>query len=130
MNDVFNFINFEREISFKRRRLVTILLISIIIGIFLYHDARTLDLGPSELPVNEQLAITISQRYLAGYWTHPVKLHLTPYEMKNVKEIAENYVVNIIDERDTRNCKGFRIIVEKDTGKVLDKDKVDYCHSK
>lgn len=112
----------------KKWKLVTILLIGSIIGILLYQDARTLDFNRSDLPVNEQLAITISQRHLAGYWTHPVKLHLTPYEMKNVKETAETYVVDIIDERDTANCKGYQVEVEKDTGKVIDKEEVDYCH--
>ncbi|MBT2641481.1 hypothetical protein J7I80_04535 [Bacillus sp. ISL-41] len=111
----------------KKLKSVLILLISLVVGILLYHDARTLDLDRSDLPVNDQLAITISQRYIAGFWTHPVKLHLTPYESKNVKETAETYVVNIIDERDTANCKGYRIVVEKDTGKVIDKEEADYC---
>ncbi|MBT2663340.1 hypothetical protein J7E35_20115 [Bacillus sp. ISL-45] len=111
----------------KKWKLLTILLTSLIIGILLYHDARTLDLDRSDLPVNDQLAITIAQRYLAGYWTHPVKLHLTPYEMKSVKDTAETYVVNIIDERNTANCKGYQIVVEKDTGKVIDKEEVNYC---
>ncbi len=112
----------------KKLKSVLILLISLVVGILLYHDARTLDLDRSDLPVNDQLAIKISQRYIAGFWTHPVKLHLTPYESKNVKETAETYVVNIIDERDTANCKGYRIVVEKDTGKVIDKEEKDYCH--
>lgn len=111
----------------KKWKLLAILLTSLIIGILLYHDARTLDINRSDLPVNDQLAITISQRYLAGFWTHPVKLHLTPYESKNVKETAETYVVDIIDERDTANCKGYQIVVEKDTGKVIDKEEADYC---
>lgn len=111
----------------KKWKLVLILLIGLIIGILLYHDARILDLERTDLPVNDQLAITISQRYLAGYWTHPVKLHLTPYEMKNVKETAETYIVDIIDERDSPICKGYQIVVEKDTGKVLDKEEADYC---
>ncbi|RSD28691.1 hypothetical protein [Mesobacillus subterraneus] len=87
-----------------------------------------MDIDQSNLPVNEQLAITISQRYLAGNWTHPVKLHLTPYEMKNVKETSETYVVDIIDERDTTICKGIQVVVEKNTGKVINKENVNYCN--
>jgi hypothetical protein len=112
----------------KKLKLVAILFIGLLIGILLYHDARSLDLDSSDLPVNEQLAITISQRYLAGFWTHPVKLHLTPYESKNVKETDESFIVDMIDERDTPLCKGYQVVVEKDTGKVLDKEEKDYCH--
>lgn len=111
----------------KKWKLATILFISLITGILLYHDARTLDLYRSDLPVNEHLAITISQRYLAGYWTHPVKLHLTPYERKNVKETSETYIVDIINERYIPLCKGYQVVVEKDTGKVIDKEEKDYC---
>jgi hypothetical protein len=118
---------FERDFSLKKWKLLTIILTSLIIGILLYHDARTLNLDRSDLPINDQLAITISQRYLAGYWTHPVKLHLTPYESKHVKETAETYIVDIIDERDTPLCKGYQIVVEKDTGKVLNREEADYC---
>lgn len=112
----------------KKWILIPIVLVVLVISFYLFNDARTLDIDKSKLPVDEQLGIQVSQRYLAGGWTHPVKLHLTPYAMENVKETSETFVVNIVDESDTSSCKGYQVIVEKNTGKVKSKENINYCN--
>jgi hypothetical protein len=99
----------------------------IMLGIFVRNDARTLHIEPSDLPVNRTLAVEISQRYLAGWWKPSTKLDATPYATKDVHQMSDEMIVELIDERDTLSCKGYEIIINKNTGSVKSKEEINYC---
>ncbi|MEL3971375.1 hypothetical protein AAEO50_03700 [Rossellomorea oryzaecorticis] len=101
--------------------------IVIMLGIFVRNDARTLHIEPSDLPVNRTMAVEISQRYLAGWWKTPAKLDFTPYATKDVHQMSDEMIVEIIDERDISSCKGYEIIINKNNGTVKSKEEVNYC---
>ncbi|TKD72152.1 hypothetical protein [Pseudalkalibacillus hwajinpoensis] len=103
------------------------IIVAAIASFYLYIDARTLDVKKSELPVDQDTAIQISQRYLAGGWKDPVDLHLTPYSMKSTTETKETFVVDIMDESDPGACTGYEVVVEKQTGNVIEKQRLNYC---
>ncbi|MCA1053701.1 hypothetical protein LCM10_01785 [Rossellomorea aquimaris] len=101
--------------------------VMIMLGMFVRNDARILHIEPSELPVNRTLAVDISKRYLAGWWTSSEKLDDTPYEMKEVMVLNDEISVELLDERDSSECKGYEVVVNKDNGLVMSKEDVDFC---
>ncbi len=109
--------------------ILTLLMVAVVVisVVYLIKDSRTLDINAADLPVDERLAKTITLRYLAGEWTHPADLHVTPYAVNFVKETTSTFKVYTVDERDKSFCKGSRVVVEKKSGEIFQKDNVNYC---
>ncbi|KSU62686.1 hypothetical protein AS034_11285 [[Bacillus] enclensis] len=101
--------------------------IIIMIGIFLWNDARTLPVEQSDLPVNRTLAAEISQRYLAGWWKAPSKLESTPYKIKDIQITREEVSVELLDERDNSECEGYEVVINRNNGIVQGKEEIDFC---
>lgn len=101
--------------------------ILIMLGMFVRNDSRTLHIEENDLPVNRTLAIDISKRYLAGWWKPSKKLDETPYAAKDVFQMSDEVIVELIDERDSSSCEGYEIIINKNTGSVKSKEDINYC---
>ncbi|MCA0972206.1 hypothetical protein LCM20_16480 [Halobacillus litoralis] len=112
----------------KKWSFVVFAILLLILFTYLFIDSRALDIDESDLPVDRELAIHISQRNLAGGWTPRTRLDGSQYEMKKIEETRLTFEVYIVDESDTSWCKGYKFIIEKSTGEIINKNRMNYCN--